>query len=164
MKSQKKEPREPSRSGAKSKALKRTFSSDKGAFPIVGIGASAGGLEALEFFFSHVPAECNMAFVVIQHLDPTHKSIMSSLLKKYTAMEIAEISDGMRVEKNKVYLAPPDHNIAIIEDTLHHITPEKIHGMNLPIDYFFRSLAQDRGERSIGVILSGTGSDGTHGA
>ncbi|MGB7566608.1 MAG: chemotaxis protein CheB [Chitinivibrionales bacterium] len=163
MKSKKKEPREPNRPDAKGKALKRTFPPDLVAFPIVGIGASAGGLEALEFFFSHVPTDCNMAFVVIQHLDPTHKSIMSSLLIKYTAMEITQISDGMRIEKNKVYLAPPDHNIAIIEDTLHHITPEKTHGMNLPIDFFFRSLAEDQGKRSIGVILSGTGTDGTLG-
>jgi len=115
----KKKPHRPNRPEAAVKALNRTFSSDAGAFPIVGIGASAGGLEALESFFSKVPAGCNMAFVVIQHLDPTHKSIMSSLLKKYTTMEIAEISDGIKVEKNKVYLAPPDHNIAMIEDTLH---------------------------------------------
>jgi Chemotaxis response regulator containing a CheY-like receiver domain and a methylesterase domain len=163
MNSKKKNPRRPTRTNAAVKALKRSFASGPGAFPVVGIGASAGGLEALESFFSHVPADCNMAFVVIQHLDPTHKSIMGSLLTKYTKMEIAEISDGINVEKNRVYLAPPDRNIAMIEDTLHHVTPEKTHGMNLPIDFFFRSLAEDQGERSIGVILSGTGTDGTLG-
>jgi two-component system CheB/CheR fusion protein len=163
MKPKKKKPGEQKRPEAAVKALKMAFSSDTGAFPVVGIGASAGGLEALESFFSQVPAGCNMAFVVIQHLDPTHKSIMSSLLKKYTTMEIAEISDGIKVEKNRVYLAPPDHNIAMIEDTLHYVTPEKTHGMNLPIDFFFRSLAEDQGKRSIGVILSGTGTDGTLG-
>jgi two-component system CheB/CheR fusion protein len=132
-------------------------------FPIVGIGASAGGLEALESFFSHVPVKSAMAFVVIQHLDPTHKSIMGSLLKKYTAMDISEISDGLRMEKNRVYLAPPDHNIEVIDNTLHYRTPEKIRAVNLPIDFFFRSLADDQGERAIGVILSGTGTDGTLG-
>jgi len=132
-------------------------------FPIVGIGASAGGLEALESFFSHVPVKSAMAFVVIQHLDPTHKSIMGSLLKKYTAMDISEISDGLRMEKDRVYLAPPDHNIEVIDNTLHFRTPEKIRSVNLPIDFFFRSLADDQGERAIGVILSGTGTDGTLG-
>jgi two-component system CheB/CheR fusion protein len=132
-------------------------------FLIVGIGASAGGLEALEIFFSHVPEESNAAFIVIQHLDPTHKSIMGSLLKKYTKMEIAEIEDGVTIKKNQVYLSPPDHNIAIIGNSLHYITPEKIHGVNLPIDHFFRSLAEDQNERAIGIILSGTGSDGTLG-
>jgi two-component system CheB/CheR fusion protein len=132
-------------------------------FPIVGIGASAGGLEALEIFFSHVPADCAMAFVVIQHLDPTHKSIMGALLNKYTKMEIAEITDGMVIKQNNVYLAPPDHNIAIIDRALHHVTPEKNHGVHLPIDFFFRSLAEDQGEQAIGVVLSGTGSDGTLG-
>jgi two-component system, chemotaxis family, CheB/CheR fusion protein len=159
----KKKSRGPHRPDAAVKALKRPFASGTWAFPIIGIGASAGGLEALESFFSHVPADCNMAFVVIQHLDPAHKSIMSSLLKKYTAMEIAEITDGMGVDKNRVYLAPPDRNIAVIENTLHHVTPEKNHGFNLPIDYFFRSLAEDQGKRSIGIILSGTGTDGTLG-
>jgi two-component system CheB/CheR fusion protein len=133
------------------------------AFPIIGIGASAGGLDALELFFSRVPVGCNLAFVVIQHLDPTYKSIMSSLLKKYTAMKIAEISDGMTIEKNCVYLGPPGHNIAIINATLHYVEPEKIHSGNLPIDFFFRSLAEDQAARSIAVILSGTGTDGTLG-
>ncbi len=163
MNPRKSKPLKSSKAVAGAKAIRRVVPSDKSDFPVVGIGASAGGLEALELFFSHVPAGCDIAFVVIQHLDPTHKSIMSSLLKKYTAMEIAEIADGMRVEKNRVYLAPPNFNVAIIGNTLHHVTPEKSHGMNLPIDYFFRSLAEDQAERSIGIILSGTGSDGTLG-
>ncbi len=163
MTQKKKKPQKSRPGGTVAAAPERAVTPDKSDFPIVGIGASAGGLEALELFFSHVPAGCNIAFVVIQHLDPTHKSIMSSLLKKYTAMEIAEIADGMKVEKNRVYLAPPNFNIAIIGNTLHHVTPEKSHGMNLPIDYFFRSLAEDQAERSIGIILSGTGSDGTLG-
>jgi two-component system CheB/CheR fusion protein len=155
------------KSQAKQRAAKKSapvqkFSS-QARFPIVGIGASAGGLEALELFFSHVPNKSEMAFIVIQHLDPTHKSLMSSLLKKYTTMEIAEIEDGVTVEKNRVYLSPPDTNIAIIDNTLHHVTPEKVHGINLPIDFFFRSLAQDQGQRAIAIVLSGTGSDGTLG-
>ena len=142
---------------------KKKQNNPRPGFPIVGIGASAGGLEAFEIFFSHVPVQSVLAFVVIQHLDPTHKSIMSSLLKKYTAMEIVEISDGIRMEKNRVYLAPPDHNIELIDNTLHYRAPDKSNGINLPIDFFFRSLAEDQGERAIGIILSGTGTDGTLG-
>ena len=133
------------------------------AVPIIGIGASAGGLEALENFFAHVDPVCGMAFVVIQHLDPTHKSIMSSLLKRFTKMEIAEIVDGTKCEANRIYLAPPDCSIAILDNILHHVAPEKNHGVHLPIDFFFRSLAADQGDRSISIILSGTGSDGTLG-
>jgi two-component system CheB/CheR fusion protein len=163
MNPKKSKPLKSSKAVSGAKTFRRIVPSDKSEFPVVGIGASAGGLEALELFFLHVPAGCDIAFVVIQHLDPTHKSIMSSLLKKYTAMEITEIADGMKVEKNRVYLAPPNFNVAIIGNTLHHVTPEKSHGVNLPIDYFFRSLAEDQAERSIGIILSGTGSDGTLG-
>jgi two-component system, chemotaxis family, CheB/CheR fusion protein len=93
--------------------------------PIIGIGASAGGLDALENFFAHVDPECGMAFVVIQHLDPTHKSIMSSLLKRFTKMEIAEIVDETKIEVNRIYLSPPECSIAIIDNILRHIAPEK---------------------------------------
>lgn len=135
---------------------------DKG-FPIVGIGASAGGLEALEGFFSHVPPKPNMAFVVIQHLAPTHKSVMDSLLKRRTQMDVLVTQDGVKVEPNCVYLNPPDRDVAIMNGSLRLIEPVQRHGIRLPIDYFFRSLAQDQREKAICIVLSGTASDGTLG-
>ena len=132
-------------------------------FPIVGIGASAGGLEALETFFSHMPHDSNIAFVVIQHLSPRHKSIMGSLLSKCTQMEVIEIKDGIKLESNRVYLNPPDKNVIIINNTLQLMTPVKTGSINLPIDCFFRSMAEDLGEKAICIILSGTATDGTLG-
>jgi two-component system CheB/CheR fusion protein len=135
---------------------------DKG-FPIVGIGASAGGLEALEGFFANMPADGNMAFVIIQHLSPTHKSIMADLLQKHTAMRVAEIQDGVEIVQNCIYVTPPDKHVVSINRTLQLLGPVKTHGINLPIDGFFRSLADDQGEKAICIVLSGTGSDGTLG-
>jgi two-component system CheB/CheR fusion protein len=135
---------------------------DKG-FPIVGIGASAGGLEALEGFFANMPSDSYMAFVIIQHLDPKHKSIMGDLLQKYTTMRIAGIKDGMPVEPNCIYLNPPDKNVVMLNGIFQLIEPMKTHGINLPIDCFFRALADDQGSKAICVVLSGTGSDGTLG-
>ncbi|MDD5092938.1 MAG: chemotaxis protein CheB [Dehalococcoidia bacterium] len=132
-------------------------------FPVVGIGASAGGLEALEGFFSHMPPTTNMAFVVIQHLSSTHKSIMGSLLEKYTAMPIHLIEDGMQIQPNHIYLNLPDKNVAIINGALHLVDPIKSAHVNLPIDAFFRSLAEDRGNKAICIILSGSAADGTLG-
>lgn len=132
-------------------------------FPIVGIGASAGGLEALEAFISHIPPDQNMAFVIIQHLSPSHKSIMASLLGKRTRMTVREIKDGTKVQPDSVYLNPPNKNVAIINSKLHLSLFHEIHGARLPIDYFFRSLAKDQGEKAICVVLSGTGTDGTLG-
>ena len=133
-------------------------------FPIVGIGASAGGLEALEGFFSHMPSDSNIAFVVVQHLSPKHKSIMGSLLKKHTKMKILEVEDGMVVKPNHIYLNPPSKNMVIINGTLQLMELEKGHFVNLPIDHFFRALSQDQAEKAICIILSGTGTDGTLGA
>lgn len=131
-------------------------------FRIVGVGASAGGLEALEAFFSNMPATDDFAFVVIQHLSPDYKSLMGELLAKHTSMRIVEAADGMRVDAGSVYLIPRKKNMAVYRRTL--FLTEQEHGLNLPIDIFFRSLAEDAGERAVGVILSGTGSDGTRGA
>jgi two-component system CheB/CheR fusion protein len=136
---------------------------NKDAFPIVGIGASAGGLEALEGFFSNMPSDSDIAFVIIQHLAPTHKSIMDSLLKKYTGMEVKPIKSGVTIEPNCVYLNPPNKNVAIINRHLCLAEPERTHALNLPIDHFFRSLAEDQAEKAICIILSGTGTDGTLG-
>ncbi len=133
------------------------------SFPIVGIGASAGGLEALDEFFAHAPTDCGMAFVVIQHLDPTRKGMMPELLQRNTAMPVSEVKDRTRVEKNRIYVIPPNKDISILHGVLHLLEPTAPRGLRLPVDFFLRSLAIDQRERSIGVILSGMGSDGTLG-
>ncbi|MEX2606759.1 MAG: chemotaxis protein CheB [Kiritimatiellia bacterium] len=132
-------------------------------FPIVGIGASAGGLEALERFLEHVPEHCGMAFVIVQHLDPTHKGIMPELLQRVTKMSVVQVKDRTRVCPDCVYVIPPNKDMSILHDVLHLLPPAAPRGLRLPIDYFLRSLAEDRQEHSIGVILSGMGSDGTLG-
>jgi len=135
------------------------------SFPVVGIGASAGGLAAFEAFFSGMPENIDpgMAFVLVQHLAPDHKSIINELLKRYTRMQVFEIEDGMKVEPNCVYIIPPNRNLALAGGILRLSDPDATRGHRLPIDFFFRSLAQDQRERAIGVVLSGTGSDGALG-
>jgi len=132
-------------------------------FPIVGIGASAGGLEALELFLANVPAESGMAFVIVQHLDPTHKGVLVELLQRGTAMRVFQIKDRMRIEPNCVYVIPPNKNLSILHGSLHLLEMVSPRGLRLPIDFFLRALADDQQDRSIGVILSGMGSDGTLG-
>jgi len=134
-------------------------------FPIVGIGASAGGLAAFEGFFSGMPADIDtgMAFVLVQHLAPDHKSILSDLIQHYTRMQVFEVEDGMAVRPNCAYIIPPGHDMAFFNGTLQLLEPSAPRGQRLPIDFFFRSLAQDQRELAIGIILSGTGSDGTMG-
>jgi two-component system CheB/CheR fusion protein len=132
-------------------------------FPIAGIGASAGGLEALEQFLRHVPENSGVAFVIIQHLDPTHKGIMCELLRRVTTMDVFQVSDRMRVKPNCVYVIPPNKDMSILHGVLHLFEPTAPRGLRLPIDFFLRSLAEDCQEQSIGVILSGMGSDGTMG-
>jgi len=133
------------------------------SFPIIGIGASAGGLEALEQFLSHVPVNCGMAFVIVQHLDPTRKGIMVELLQRATAMKVSQVEDRTKVEPGGVYVIPPNADMSILHGVLHLLDPAAPRGLRLPIDFFLRSLADDRKEESIGVILSGMGSDGTLG-
>ena len=134
-------------------------------FPIVGIGASAGGLAAFEAFFSAMPvgADSGMAFVLVQHLAPDHKSILTELLKRYTQMPVFEVEDGMKVLPNNVYIIPPNRDMAFLNGALQLLEPSAPRGQRLPIDFFFRSLAADQHEQAIGIILSGTGSDGTLG-
>lgn len=134
-------------------------------FPIVGIGASAGGLAAFEAFFSGMPAETDpgMAFVLVQHLAPDHKSILTDLVRRYTSMQVFEVEDGMRVQPNCAYIIPPNRDMAFLNGALELLEPSAPRGQRLPIDFFFRSLAQDQHERAIGIVLSGTGSDGTQG-
>lgn len=131
--------------------------------PIIGVGASAGGLEALENFFSNVPEDSGMAFVVLQHFAPGHKSMMDTLLAKYTGIKIVMISEKMRIQPDRIYLSPSGHNVDIKENWFHLSESEAIRAENLPIDHFFRSLAESRAEKAICIILSGTGSDGTQG-
>lgn len=135
------------------------------SFPIVGIGASAGGLAAFEAFFSGMPADINpgMAFVLVQHLAPDHKSILSDLIRRYTRMSVFEVEDGMPVRVNCAYIIPPNRDMAFLDGSLQLLEPTQPRGQRLPIDFFFRSLAQDQHERAIGIVLSGTGSDGTLG-
>ena len=143
--------------------LKTAGAPVKAAFPIVGIGASAGGLEALAHFLKNVPAGSGMAFIIIQHLDPTRKGAMSELLQRATNMKVVQVKDHTLVRPDCVYVIPPNKDMSLLHGVLHLLAPVAPRGLRLPIDFFFRSLAQDQQEHSIGVILSGTGSDGTLG-
>ncbi len=131
--------------------------------PIIGVGTSAGGLEALELFFTPIPAINGAAFVVIQHLNPTHHGILPELLQRVTPMTVTEAGDGMQVKPNWVYVIPSNKDLSILHGKLHLLDPVAPRGLRLPIDSFFRALADDQHERAIGVILSGMGSDGTLG-
>ena len=130
---------------------------------VVGIGASAGGLEAIQEFFRVMAADSGLAFVVIQHLSPDYRSLMDELLARYTRMRILKAEEGMPVEPNTIYLIPPRKNLRIFHDKLMLEDQNLRKGLNLPIDIFFRSLAAEKGKHAIGIILSGTGSDGTLG-
>ncbi len=134
-------------------------------FPIVGIGASAGGLAAFAAFFSGMPTEGEpgMAFVLVQHLAPDHTSMLSELIQRTTHMKVVEVEDGMVVQINCVYIIPPNSDMAFMNGALTLLEPTAARGHRLPIDFLFQSLAQDQGERAIGIVLSGTGSDGTLG-
>jgi two-component system CheB/CheR fusion protein len=132
-------------------------------FPIVGIGASAGGLEALEQFIGNVPPDSGMALVIVQHLDPTQKGILPELLQRATVMKVIQVRDRIWVRPDCVYVIPPNKNMSLLRGALHLLEPEMPRGQRLPIDFFFRSLAQDRRDRSVGVILTGMGTDGTLG-
>lgn len=134
-----------------------------GHFHIVGIGASAGGLEAFEQFLSNVPKSSGLAFIVIQHLDPTQKGMLPELLQRITPMEVFQVKEKMHVKPNCVYVIPPNKSMSISNGILHLDEPIETRGLRLPIDLFLRSLAEDQKERSIGVVLSGMGSDGTIG-
>ncbi|MFZ2269234.1 MAG: chemotaxis protein CheB [Azonexus sp.] len=129
-------------------------------FPVVGIGCSAGGLEALDAFLSHVPPGCGMAFVIVQHLDPSHSSALAELLQRVTSMPVAEATDRMRLAPDHVYVIPPNKDLSLLHGVLHLLKPVEQRGLRLPVDFFLRSLADDRQHKAIGVILSGMGSDG----
>jgi len=140
-----------------------TLPMEPSGFLTVGIGASAGGLEAMEAFFRHMPSDSGMAFVVLSHQHAGHVSLLPSLLSKCTAMPVIEAADGMQVRPNHVYMAPGGINLAILHGTLHIMEPPSQERVPLPIDYFLHSLATDQKQRAAGIILSGTGTDGTLG-
>ena len=129
---------------------------------IVGVGASAGGLEAFTELLSHLPDDTGMAFVLIQHLDPSHESHLTELLSKASKMPVSEVKGETRAEANHVYVIPPRCNLGISDGVL-QTPPRPASGRNMPIDAFLRALAADRGSRALGVVLSGTASDGTLG-
>ena len=125
-------------------AAEDTGTRSKASFPIVGIGTSAGGLAAFEAFFSGMPTDTDsgMAFVLVQHLAPDHKSILTDLVKRYTRMQVFEVEDGMAVQPNCAYIIPPNRDMAFLDGTLQLLEPAAPRGLRLPIDFFFRSFAK----------------------
>lgn len=130
---------------------------------IVGVGASAGGLDALQGFLAQVPRHSGLAYVVVQHMDPTHKAMLVALLQRATTMPVHEAAEAMRIEPDTVYVIAPNSELSVAGGTLHLADPGQPRGMRLPIDVLFASLAREQGERAVGVVLSGMGSDGTLG-
>ena len=133
-------------------------------FPIVGIGASAGGLEAFSELLHHLPEKTGMGFVLVQHLDPKHSSELREILARTTKIPVTEVTDGTAVMPDQIYVIPPDSTMTIKDGVLRLAARALTRGQHLPIDQFLISLAEDCGNRAIGVILSGTASDGTEGA
>ena len=132
-------------------------------FPIVGIGASAGGIDAFRAFFSHMPADSGMAFIVILHLPAEHKSMLSDILSRWTSMSVVDATDGTPIKANHVYVPPPQGIVTVVDRCLGVKTPEDNDRVHHPIDGFFDSLGTAIGERAVGIVLSGTGSDGALG-
>src|SRR5688572_13771491 len=132
------------------------------SFPVVGAGASAGGLEALMQFLRALPPDTGMAFVVVQHLAPTHPSSLAEILSRATSMPVREVRDEPRVEPNHVYVIPPGRDMVVAKGFL-KLLPQERRAQHRGIDQFFRSLAEDCGHKAIGVVLSGGASDGTLG-
>jgi len=141
----------------------KTSVSDTRQFPIVGIGASAGGLDAFEQFLSNVPENTGLAYVIIQHLDPTQKGMLPELLQRITKMKVFQVKDRMAIKPDCIYVIPPNASMSILKGVLHLFEPVESRGLRLPIDFFLRSLAIDQKELAVGVILSGMGSDGSLG-
>src|SRR5262245_9028466 len=131
--------------------------------PVVGIGASAGGLEAMTQLLTHLPSDTGMAYVVVQHLDPKHESMLKDILGRSTSMPVMAVQTGMPVEKNQVYVIPPNLAMELVDGNFKLVPrmPEK--GLHMPVDHFLRSLAERCKTRAVGVILSGTNSDGSLG-
>jgi two-component system, chemotaxis family, CheB/CheR fusion protein len=156
-------PRKPKRSRRADPGAAAGRANDGAELPIVGIGASAGGLDAFKKLFGAMPADGGLAFVLIQHLDPTRPSLTADLVGTYTTMRVTEADDGMQVEPNRVYVIPPNKYLSVHERVLRLSAPSAPRSMRMAIDHFFYSLAEAQRERAIGIVLSGTGTDGTLG-
>ena len=144
----------------------RTLSSsprEPGEFLVVAIGASAGGLDACRKLVGALPASNGMAFILVQHLDPTHESMMVDLLTGHTSMQVSQATDGMPLERDHLYVIPPGTYLSVVNGSLHLSQPQARHGARLPFDFLLHSVAEECGARAICVILSGTGSDGSLG-
>jgi two-component system CheB/CheR fusion protein len=137
---------------------------DSNDFPIVGIGASAGGLDACRNFLDALPPDCGMSFILVQHLDPTHESMMVDLLTGHTSMTVLQATDGMPIDRDHLYVIPPGTYLSVEHGALHLSQPHARHGARLPFDFLLNSLAAECGSRAICVILSGTGADGSVGS
>ena len=148
---------------AKTPPQKPSPKAESAGFPIVAIGASAGGLKAFEQFFANMPPESGVGFVLVPHLDPSHASMLPDLLRKYTKMAVLQAEDGMKVQRDRVHVLPPNTEMVIMHGSLLLKKPKEPRGLRLPIDTFFRSLAEDQRDKAIGIILSGNGKDGTLG-
>ncbi|MDX1522276.1 MAG: chemotaxis protein CheB, partial [Anaerolineae bacterium] len=147
----------------KTEPIEAAVQTDTSEFFVVGIGASAGGLAALEQFFQNMPPKTGLAFVVVQHLSPNFKSYMDELLARRTKMAIYQVEEGMQLEPNSIYLIPPRKNVTLTDDQFHLTDHQDSERLNLPIDVFLQSLAKAKAKNAIAVILSGTGSDGSRG-
>jgi two-component system, chemotaxis family, CheB/CheR fusion protein len=150
------EPAEPGNGGPPEKA--------EGKILVVGIGASAGGLEAIGELLRYIPVE-GVAYIVVQHLAPDHESLLTQLLARNARLQVVTAADGMTLEPNHVYVIPPDADLAVMHGVVRVMKPSSVteRGPHLPVDYLFRSLAEDQGQSAIGIVLSGTGTDGTLG-
>src|SRR5277367_589015 len=134
-----------------------------GDFSVVGIGASAGGLQACSKLVDALPADTGMAFILVQHLDPTHESMMVDLLASHTAMAVWQVTDGMILERDQLYVIPPGTYLSVSDGVLRLSPPQARHGARLPFDFLLHSLAEAYGVRAVCIILSGTGGDGSLG-
>lgn len=153
----------PTASGRTNRTSDKTPSAARKAPLIVGVGASAGGLDAFTQLLHALPTDTGMAFVLVQHLEPSRESVLTKLLARATEMPVQEVREGMRAEPDHVYVIPANADLSLMHGLLHIVGRKAPAGHHLPIDYFFRSLAQTRKSQAIGVILSGTASDGTAG-
>ena len=143
--------------------LKNGTNQNSSKFLYIGIGASAGGLDALKKFLSNIPENSGMAFIIVQHMDPTHKSGLVNILSHYTKIKVEEVIDGVQIKPDHVYIIPPNKDMGILDGKLQLMEPIEPHGLRMPINYFLTSLSQDQQDRSVGVILSGFGTDGSIG-
>jgi two-component system CheB/CheR fusion protein len=146
-----------------STVLEKKPNRDKTGMRVVGVGGSAGGLEAFGQFFSHMPPDTGLAFVLVPHLEPSHKGMMPELLGRQTRMKVIEAADGMEIRPNHVYVTPPNAELALLHGRLQVLEPSAPRGLRMPIDFFFRHLAADQKEKAISIIFSGMGTDGTLG-